>query len=376
MDKDMSNKTPIVSVLLPVYNGERHLTAAVESILRQSYSDFELLIIDDGSTDNSADIISRFRDPRILLYRSESNLGLVAALNLGLSLARGKYIARMDADDISLPERLARQVSVLDARSEIGVCGCWWRSIDEKGKILTEQRLPIGANECRSWFYLYGEQPIGHPCVMYRTRLVKDIGGYESKFRHAEDFRLWTRLVGNSVAMVNIPEFLFMYRVHAAQVSAVQRDEQRRSHNRALAEFLSEILATNVDCCDADLVRSLDFRPEKLTSYDRLERLLELKLNSINFFYLSSNLTESSKYSMNVEVIAALSANLAATTLAPFPAIKMLCEFSRKLNHESLSAASCSATYTIAAVKNVLLVFMESCLRKRYEVMARAIKGI
>jgi hypothetical protein len=241
----------------------------------------------------------------------------------------------MDADDISFPERLECQVAVMEAKSEIGVCGCWWFSIDDAENVVNEQRLPVEPDECRSWFFLFGEQPIGHPCVMYRKELVKELGGYESGFRHAEDFRLWARMASNSISMTNIPKFLFKYRVHTAQVSAVHRDEQRNSHNKALAELLSECLATTVDCHDALLVRSMDLRPEDVTSFSVFRRLLEIKFNAIIFFYRNCDLSESLKSKMNIKVTDSIAESLGATTLATRTVFRMFVGFVRKLYRES-----------------------------------------
>src|SRR5258705_775698 len=116
-----SPPSPQVSVLLPVWNGERHLAAAIESVLGQSFTDFELLIVDDGSTDGSAALIRRYGDERIRLFENEKNLGVTRSLNLGLAQARGRYVARMDADDLSAPERLARQVAFLDSHPEVAL---------------------------------------------------------------------------------------------------------------------------------------------------------------------------------------------------------------------------------------------------------------
>jgi len=358
----MNGMSPRVTVLLPVHNGERHLGLAVESILMQTFTDFELLIIDDGSTDKSLEILRGFRDPRLIIVRSESKQGLVAALNKGVFRARGQYIARMDADDISLPERLSRQVEILDNNPEIGVCGCWWRTIDEGGKVLSEQRLPTGSDECKSWFFLFGEQPLGHPCSMYRTRLVSDMGGYEREFRHAEDFRLWSKLARNSVAMANVPEFLFLYRRHAIQVSELHRDEQRQNHNRALAEFLSESLGTPVNSNDAALLRSRDLRPELVTSPEIIERLVELRLNAIVSFYRGNDLPENVKYGMNLQAISALCANLATTTFPMRPLFGMLYVFARRLNRETFISLSSANRCTFAAMTSALSRFVGSRL--------------
>ncbi len=164
---------PKVSVLMPVYNGALFLRSAIESILNQSFVDLELLIIDDGSTDSSADIIHSFDDLRIRYIKNEENLGIVKSLNKGLTLARGIYIARMDADDISLPQRLQRQVDFLDANPETGICGSNAITIDSEG------------NRQRLWFYAEKPEnvlisrtfvcPFLHPTIMARKEILTKV---------------------------------------------------------------------------------------------------------------------------------------------------------------------------------------------------------
>jgi glycosyltransferase involved in cell wall biosynthesis len=132
-----------ITVLMPVYNGEKYLREAIDSIFNQTFTDFEFLIVDDGSTDNSVEIINSYQNSRINLVKNDKNEGLVYTLNRGLSLAKGEYIARMDCDDISLPERLKKQIDFLDSNSEIAVVGTWIKVINEKEEPQTTWQYPL-----------------------------------------------------------------------------------------------------------------------------------------------------------------------------------------------------------------------------------------
>lgn len=209
-----------VTVLMPVYNGERYLRDAVQSILGQSYADFEFLIVDDGSSDGSVEIIRSYADPRIRLIHNEQNLGLVASLNRGLELARGEFVARMDADDVSRPERLARQVQFLDANPKVGVCGSWVQFFPEK----YVWKLPGTSEEirCRQ-FSMAG---VGHPSVMMRRELFLGHGlFYNPDYLHLEDFELWDRAL-RYMEFANLQEVLLDYRISPGQVSTMHRAEQ------------------------------------------------------------------------------------------------------------------------------------------------------
>lgn len=201
---------PIVSVVLPVYNGERYLHKAIESILSQTYRDFELLIIDDGSTDDSQRIISGFADPRIRLLVNEHRLKLSGALNRGMTEARGKFIARMDADDIARPERLATQVKYLVKHQDIGLCGSWVKRFGACRP--TVDKNPLSPEEIKA--YTLFECAFAHPSVMFRKSFfAKEQLRYNGEFYPSEDFELWSRAV-HLFPCVNIPKVLLDYRVH------------------------------------------------------------------------------------------------------------------------------------------------------------------
>lgn len=228
---------------MPVFNGESFLRGSIESILGQTYSDFEFIIIDDGSTDRSVEIINSYADPRIRLIRQGTNQGLISTLNTGISQASGTYIARMDGDDVSLPQRLERQVAFMDEHPEVGVCGTWFRKINgTRGRVV---RPPIGSAEIKS--FLLFDCPFAHPSVMLRRLLLDQLGQwYRADYRHAEDYDLWARLA-EVTEFANLPEVLLYYREHAAQVSASQSGGQQASANAVRAYQLRALMPSVAD---------------------------------------------------------------------------------------------------------------------------------
>jgi len=203
--------TPKLSVLMAVHNGEKFLTPAISSIVKQSFRDFELILIDDGSTDRTPAIIHNFlkKDKRIRFYRQQKKEGLIFSLNRGISLARGYYIARMDADDIALPQRLEVQVDFLDKNPNCAFCGTWCYVINEKGEIVGHIRFPTDERIIKRIVMLYN--PFIHPSLCFRKEVLKQIGGYDESFRLAQDYDLILRLMARYKG-VNIPQFLLKYR--------------------------------------------------------------------------------------------------------------------------------------------------------------------
>lgn len=233
----MSKAAPKVTVLMPVYNAAAFLPDAVESILGQSLTDFEFLIVEDGSTDASFELLQNYRDPRIRLVPNGANLGLIASLNRGLDLARGEYVARMDADDISLPERLERQVSFLDAHREVALCGSWVDAFE--GADSTLWAVPSTDAEIKA--NLLFESVVYHPTVMMRRTLVADPSlRYDPAYPHAEDYEFWCRLA-SSCQFANITAVLLRYRLHQESVSQRNRELQARSAGRIQARVLGEL---------------------------------------------------------------------------------------------------------------------------------------
>ncbi|MEP6501863.1 MAG: glycosyltransferase [Betaproteobacteria bacterium] len=229
----MTQTLPAVSVLLPVYNGGAFFAKAVESILAQTFADFELLIVDDGSTDRSGAIAEDFsrRDARVHVTRRE-NRGLVATLNELVGTARGALLARMDADDIALPERLQRQVDYLREHGDVVCVGAGQILIDERDRKITQIHAPVDDARIQD-LALHGAGSICHPTAMIRADAIRATDGYRKAYYPAEDLDLWLRL-GELGKLGNIAEPLLLYRVHSGSISGQaaqtrQRDAARRA---------------------------------------------------------------------------------------------------------------------------------------------------
>ncbi len=211
----ISPKTPSISVIMPAYNTSPHLAEAIQSILAQSFTDFELLVINDGSTDGSADIVRSYRDARVALIENPVNKGLAYSLNRAIGLAHGKYIARMDADDIAHVDRLKKQYEFMEDNTAIDVCGTWAETIDARPKIM---RYPSCDEEIKST--LFFKTAFAHPTVMFRASSLKD-GGWQYADVVAEDYDLWCRMAWR-FRMANLPEVLLHYRIHPQQITAAK----------------------------------------------------------------------------------------------------------------------------------------------------------
>lgn len=236
---------PKVSVVMSVYNGERLVKEAVDSILNQTFTDFEFIIIDDGSADHSSEILFEKAklDKRIHVVVNQENIGLTKSLNKALSLANGKYIARMDADDVSLPERLAKQVNFLETHPEIGVLGTGVQIVDGYGN--TSQTWQFSTQHGVLRWCLCFFNPIVHPSVMMRRQIVERAGGYSSDTMFAQDYDLWRRLSGVT-RLSNLQDVLLHLRKHDANVSNVHISEQRRYSVQVSSLMISHILNEEV----------------------------------------------------------------------------------------------------------------------------------
>ncbi len=219
---------PIVSVILPVYNSECYVAQSIQSILDQSLRDFELIVIDDASTDRTLEIVRSFEDERIKVLQKERNTGLTVSLNWGLLVAKGKYIARMDADDISLPGRLERQVHFLEENPGYGLCGTWVKTVGERAGVI--KRYPLAHDDIVVGL-LVGS-PFCHPSVMLRKHVLESNRlQYDPSVEPAEDYWLWVQLMQHTRAC-NLPEILLHYRVHPSQVSRERLRQQRELSTR------------------------------------------------------------------------------------------------------------------------------------------------
>lgn len=241
---------PLVTVLLPVWNGERFLRPAVESILGQTFADFEFLVVDDGSTDGTPRILAEYTgDRRLRVLRNLENRGLVASLNVGLGEARGKYVARMDADDVSHKERLAIQVSHMESHPAIVVLGTGAQVIDEAGRAL--RRIVFPTDDVTLRWCLCFFSPIVHAAAIMRRDDILLAGAYDPAFVHAEDYDLFDRLRHRG-RIANIPEALYAVRVYSRSISRPEYQGNATEISRRVIE--SYLGDASVDVATARLL--------------------------------------------------------------------------------------------------------------------------
>jgi len=227
---------PLCSVIMSVYNGSAFLKDSILSILNQTFIDFEFIIINDASTDNSEEIINSFNDSRIVYLKNDENLGLAASLNKAIKISKGKYIARMDDDDIALNNRLQKQVDFLTRNPEFGIVGAYAELFSDKTGI----RKHASISDELKVRTLFSCQ-FCHPTVMFQK---KNVDGqnirYNEDFRTAQDYELWSRLV-NVTDFYTIPEVLLMYRVHNNQISTSKREIQFNATKKIHSEMLNRM---------------------------------------------------------------------------------------------------------------------------------------
>lgn len=238
---------PKVTVLMPVYNGEKYLKDAIDSILNQTFNDFEFLIINDGSTDKSVEIIESYNDSRIKLINNKVNIGVSASRNECMDIALGEYIAFMDCDDISLPKRLQIQVRFMNKNPEVGICGSWIKVFGDKKLI---HKYPTTSEEIKCSMLFY--PPFAQPTVMIRKNLFKKYNLYYDKNNNfAEDYKLWT-IACKYFPIANINEVLLYYRCHTIQASNCLDDVKYNAHKEIWINQLKELDIENL-LTDKDL---------------------------------------------------------------------------------------------------------------------------
>jgi len=216
--------TPSITVLMPVYNGEKYLREAIDSILCQTFTDFEFLIINDGSNDKTEEIILSYNDTRIRYIKNKINLKLIATLNKGIALAIGKYIARMDADDLSLPTRLERQFEFMERNKDVALCGTWYQLLGGANNVV---RYVCTHNEIRMKM-LY-QSHFCHPTVIFRKSMIDTLTlKFDPLFIHAEDYDFFVR-IAEKFSVANISDVLLTYRVHEQSVSLQNKTIQNNN---------------------------------------------------------------------------------------------------------------------------------------------------
>lgn len=279
---------PEVSVIMAAYNSQDTIAEAVGSVLAQSFRDFELIVIDDGSTDDTMGIVGSYKDGRIRCLSNPRNCGLPASLNRGISCARGKYMARMDADDIMLPDRLKAQAEFLSEHHDVSIVGSDY-VIFGRGTVMKRRCMPVTDDEIRG--AALNHSPFCHPSVMARREVFERFS-YNTEFRYGQDYELWSRVLAEFKG-ANIPKVLLRYRLGERSNTAlsVRKPDERRSWLGVIyRNFLLSQLGLKEEEYDEELqfvlgasssIRTVDivrFPPERVDAY--LDRLMERNRHS------------------------------------------------------------------------------------------------
>ncbi|MEO6883800.1 MAG: glycosyltransferase [Bacteroidia bacterium] len=276
---------PLVTVLMPAYNASSFLEEAIESILNQTYKNIDFLIINDGSTDNSLTIINNYKDSRIRVISYKENRGIIETLNDGLTKAKGKYIARMDADDYSMPQRILKQVQLLENNPRVGIVGTY---IQKNKKQVYRKRI-LNSNEIKA--RLFFDNILSHPTIMFRSDILKKSNlNYDKNYPHAEDYAFWINAF-DSTDYALIPEMMLRYRQHAEQISVVKRETQLASVFDVHSNLFSK-MGINPNKKESYIHQKIFFidysyEPEFLTSVENWLLKLKNANNKITLFPIS-----------------------------------------------------------------------------------------
>lgn len=266
--------TPAISIVMPAYNAENYISESIESILSQTFTDFELIIIDDGSTDNSRDIVKSYQDGRIILLENPHDF--IRSLNTGIELSKGKYIARMDADDIMLPGRLEIQFKYMEENPETDVCGGWMESFGQEYHTL---KVPLKHEDILSKMLLHN--CLSHPTVMLRRKPISKLPSfpylYRQDFIYAEDYQLWTELAMTGLRFANIPEVLVKYRRSETQNTSKYASLMYKTAHRIQGEYLeyiSEKLAEADERLFGFIDQTIELVNENILAFNTLKQAI------------------------------------------------------------------------------------------------------
>jgi len=251
----------MISVIMPVFNGEKYLNEAIDSILAQSYRNFEFIILNDGSADKTEEIILSYSDPRIVYIKNQQNLGIVDTLNKGIELAKGKYIARMDADDISLPNRFEHQLEFLENNREVGLVGSYFKTIEQNPRVITKptSHEKIGSS-------LMFHCTFGHPTIMYRRSIIAEHNICYPTIDHVEDYGFYIKLL-SVTKMANLSESLLLYRIHEQQICKQYETIQIESANVIKEMYICWLLNRKLTQAEYKIHQRL-LRPMALVAKD------------------------------------------------------------------------------------------------------------
>jgi len=286
----MKKDSPLISVILPVYNGEDHLIECVESVLNQTFEDFEFIIVDDASTDKTVPMLKEFatKDNRIIIVTHQVNQKQTAAANTAIKLAKGKYLARMDADDVALPNRFEKQVTFLEENPNIGLLGSWVDIIDDNGNILKIWRTN-DSDGYLGWNLLFGTS-FAHSSVMMKNSIVKKVGFYQSP--EAEDYDLWSR-ISRVTNVANFPEVLQQKRVWAGQLALKVPSETRDCVLQIMQNNINYLLEdSSLDLEIIRNIRKVSDRDPKILVSQQISEVRDILLKLFTTYISKFNLTK------------------------------------------------------------------------------------
>lgn len=274
---------PKISIILPVYNGGRYLAKAIESILNQTYSDYELIIINDGSTDNTEKIILSYSDPRIRYYKNKTNLKLIKTLNKGIDLAKAKFIARMDADDIALPSLLEKELEIFESNNEIDIVSIRNYLLSDDGSNFYESKTVLSLNDATHKYIVFFQNHISHPGMMIKAQLLKKYKYTDDiSVQYFEDVDLWYRLLRDGYNIFIIRERLLFYRKTQNGIVSTHRYQniQRRLHYCKMV-----LKENNIGIFDDESIKMLigDFSLSTLKKMFKLNKQITNYIKKLKF---------------------------------------------------------------------------------------------
>lgn len=297
MDSNIKNIK--ISVLIAVYDGEKYLHEAIDSVLSQTFQDFELIIVNDGSRDKTLEILRSYKDRRIIIINNEKNIGLIDSLNKGLAIARGKYVARIDHDDIALPNRFQEQYDFMEKNSDIDVVGSWTECIDTEGK-----HLKISRNATDPWAVRYEflfNNIMFHSSIFFRTQKIKENGGYSHDFIHSEDYEMYSR-PGKELKCANIPKVLFKLRLHSSSITASDETQPLVYKNALNVVYRNMTQYIELSRSDFDIIKNILIikKPDPKITFKILLQALKV-LEDATFSFIGKNKLNKSDRKLVIE---------------------------------------------------------------------------
>ena len=294
--KILVSNTPKITVLMSVYNGAKFLAEAIDSILAQTFTDFEFIIINDASSDDSLHIINSYKDARIVLIQNNKNIGLTKSLNIGIAKAKGKYIARMDADDISMPKRLEKQFDFMEEHIKYQFCGSKAISINEEGQEISYLPDTV-CDEDIILASIFFKNMFTHSTLFIEKKALTDVGGYDEEFTRSQDYRLYLKLFTNNYFGINLNENTLLYRVTKNGVTRVFSESQDFFARLAIKKTLKEAFDIDLNIADVEKTRNT------LDLHKKNRMLSVFKLLSFKKSFLKAYVKHFSKHPIAIKLL-------------------------------------------------------------------------